>query len=378
MDGELLAILEQIEREKGIQKEKLIQAIEQALVVAAKKIAKITNPSAEISVKIDPKNGKIRAFVGGEEILSESLARIAAQTAKQVIIQKIREAEKEVIFNEFKDKVGSLISGSVYRFEKAGVVLDLLGKTEAIIPKRELSPLDSFKLGERVRAYCLEVKKDRTPQVIASRRMANFVKKLFELEVPEIYEGIVEIKSIARDPGDRTKIAVYSKDDKVDCVGACVGMRGSRVKNIVQELKGEKIDIVRYSEDPQKFIRESLSPAEVSKIVLNKREKRALVVVDKSQLSLAIGKGGQNVRLASRLTGWELDIRSKEEIKKEAEELNKLKGVGTQTVENLIKAGFQSLDSLAKADVKDLSQIKGIGKKKAQEIIEQAKKMLER
>jgi len=375
MDGELLAILEQIEREKGIQKEKLIQAIEQALVVAAKKIAKITNPSAEISVKIDPESGKIRAFVGGEEILSESLARIAAQTAKQVIIQKIREAEKEVIFNEFKDKVGSLISGSVYRFEKAGVVLDLLGKTEAIIPKRELSPLDSFKLGERVRAYCLEVKKDRTPQVIASRRMANFVKKLFELEVPEIYEGVVEIKSIARDAGDRTKIAVYSKDEKVDCVGACVGMRGSRVKNIVQELKGEKIDIVRYSEDPQKFIRESLSPAEVSKIVLNKEERRALVVVDKSQLSLAIGKGGQNVRLASRLTGWELDIRSKEEIKKEAEELHKLKGVGTHTVENLIKAGFQSLDSLARADIKDLSQIKGIGKKKAQEIIEQAKKM---
>ncbi|MCD6540102.1 MAG: transcription termination/antitermination protein NusA [Candidatus Omnitrophica bacterium] len=375
MDGELLAILEQIEREKGIQKEKLIQAIEQALVVAARKIAKITNPSAEISVKIDPESGKIRAFVGGEEILSESLARIAAQTAKQVIIQKIREAEKEVIFNEFKDKVGSLISGSVYRFEKAGVVLDLLGKTEAIIPKRELSPLDSFKLGERVRAYCLEVKKDRTPQVIASRRMANFVKKLFELEVPEIYEGIVEIKSIARDAGDRTKIAVYSKDEKVDCVGACVGMRGSRVKNIVQELKGEKIDIVRYSEDPQRFIRESLSPAEVSKIVLNKEERRALVVVDKSQLSLAIGKGGQNVRLASRLTGWELDIRSKEEIEKEAEELHKLKGVGTRTVENLIKAGFQSLDSLARADIKDLSQIKGIGKRKAEEIIEQAKKM---
>ncbi len=378
MNGELLAILEQIEREKGIEKEKLISAIEQALVIAAKKIAKITNPDAEISVKIDPSSGKIRAFVGEEEILSESLARIAAQTARQVIIQKIREAEKEVIFNEFKDKVGSLISGSVYRFEKNGVILDLLGKTEAIIPKKELSPLDSFKLGERVKAYCLEVKKEKGPQVIASRRITNFVKKLFELEVPEIYEGIVEIKSIARDPGDRTKIAVYSKDDKVDCVGACVGMRGSRVKNIVQELRGEKIDIVRYSEDPQEFIKASLSPAQLSKIVLNKEAKRALVVVEKEQLSLAIGKGGQNVRLASRLTGWELDIRSKEELKKEMQNLNKLKGVGAHIIDSLIKSGFQSLDSLSKAKPEDLAGIKGIGKKKASNIIAQAKKLLEK
>ena len=306
MNGELLSILEQMEREKGIDKDKLIDAIEQALVIAARKIAKITNPDAEISVKIDKASGKIQAFVGKEEILSESLARIAAQTAKQVIIQKIREAEKQVVFNDFKDKIGSLVSGAVYRFEKSGVIMDLLGKAEAIIPQRELSPLDSFKLGERIRAYCLEVQEDKTPQVVASRRAAGFVKKLFELEVPEIYEGIVEIKSVARDAGDRTKIAVYSKDEKVDCVGACVGMRGSRVKNIVQELRGEKIDIVRFSENPEEFIKASLAPSQVSKISLNKDKKRALIIVNKDQLSLAIGKGGQNVRLASRLVGWEL------------------------------------------------------------------------
>ena len=377
MNGELLAILEQMEREKGIDKNKLIEAIEQALVIAARKIAKITNPEAEISVKIDRTTGKIQAFVGKEEILSESLARIAAQTAKQVIIQKIREAEKEVVFNEFKDKVGSLISGTVYRFEKSGVILDLLGKAEAIIPQRELSPLDGFKLGERIRAYCLEVKEERSPQVIASRRAAGFVKKLFELEVPEIYEGIVEIKSVARDAGDRTKMAVYSKDEKVDCVGACVGMRGSRVKNIVQELRGEKIDIVRFSENPEEFIRAALAPSQVSKIVLNKERKRALIVVNKDQLSLAIGKGGQNVRLASRLTGWELDIRSKEELKEEMNELSKLKGIGKQTVDNLIKGGFQNLRLIAEAKPADLSNIKGIGKKKAQDIVEQAKKFLE-
>ena len=377
MNGEFLSILEQMEREKGIGKDKLIDAIEQALVIAARKIAKITNPDAEISVKIDKTSGKIQAFVGKEEMLSESLARIAAQTAKQVIIQKIREAEKQVVFNDFKDKIGSLVSGAVYRFEKSGVIIDLLGKAEAIIPQRELSPLDSFKLGERIRAYCLEVHEDKTPQVVASRRAAGFVKKLFELEVPEIYEGIVEIKAVARDAGDRTKIAVCSKDEKVDCVGACVGMRGSRVKNIVQELRGEKIDIVRFSENSEEFIKASLAPSQVSKISLNKDKKRALIIVNKDQLSLAIGKGGQNVRLASRLVGWELDIRSQEEIKEEMDDLNKLKGIGKQSVDNLIKSGFQNLRSIAEADALDLSKIKGIGKKKAEDIVDQARKFLE-
>jgi len=379
MNGEFLAILEQIGREKGISRERLIESIEEALIVAAKKIAKITtNPDAEISVKINRDSGDIQAFVGGSEMLSKDLARIAAQTAKQVIIQKLREAEKDVIFSEFKDKVGSLISGVVYRFERSGIIVDLLGKAESVIPRSELSPLDNFNLGERIKAYCIEVKREKRPQIIASRRAAGFVKKLFELEVPEIYEGIVEIKAISRDAGDRTKIAVYSKEDKVDCVGACVGMRGARVKNIVQELRGEKIDIVRYSDNSEEFIRAALSPAQLSRISLNKEDKRVLVVVDKDQLSLAIGKGGQNVRLASRLTGWEIDIRSKEELQSGIDRMNELRGIGKQTVDNLVKAGIQSIHALSRTDSKVLAKVKGIGKKKALDIIEQAEEMLKK
>ncbi len=381
MGKELLGVLEQIERERGIDKEDLIQALEQSLVVAARKISKITETEPveeeDISVHIDRETGEIKAQVSGKEIVSDTLARIAAQTAKQVIIQKIREAEKKVVYEDFKEKIGTLISGVVYRFERHGVIVDLFGKAEAIIPKRELSPLDKLKLGERIKAHCLEVKKSRSPQVIGSRRTALFVKKLFELEVPEIYEGIVEVKSVARDVGDRTKIAVYSKEDKVDCVGACVGMRGARVKNIVGELRGEKIDIVRYSDTIEEFIRASLSPAELSQIILNKEKARGLVIVNKDQLSLAIGKGGQNVRLASRLTGWELDIRSKEELKRDTEQMNKLKGVGKQTIENLKKAAYFSLKSIADESPKIIANIKGVGKQKAENIVNQAKKILE-
>jgi N utilization substance protein A len=375
MNNELIAILEQIEREKGISKEVLLESIEQAMEVAARKVAKITDEEAEISVQIDRETGEVKAFVGDEEITSKSLARIAAQTARQVIVQRMREAEKDVIYDEYKDKIGTLISGTVYRFEKNRVVLDLFGKTEAVIMRRELSPLDDFKLGDRVRAYCLEVRKDKGAQIVASRRAASFVRKLFELEVPEIYDGIVEIKSIARDAGDRTKIAVYSKDDKIDCVGACVGMRGSRVKNIVQELRGEKIDIVRYHEKSEEFIKAALLPAEVGSIALDKEHKRAIVLVGQDQLSLAIGKSGQNVRLASRLTGWEIDVRTREELEREHAELGRLKGVGKQTIESLIGAGFQSLKTISSADADDLATIKGIGDKKAEDIINQAKEM---
>jgi len=376
MSKELLAILEQIERDKGIKREKLMETIEQALTVAAKKIGRIINPEAEVKVEIDIKTGKIRTFIGKEEISSDRLGRIAAQTARQVIIQKIREAEKEVVYNDFKDKVGSLVSGSVYRIEKKGVVLDLLGKTEAFIPRGELSPLDRFRLGERVKAYCLEVREDRKPQVIASRRTTAFVKKLFELEVPEIYDGIVEIRSISRDAGDRTKIAVYSKDDKVDCVGACVGIKGTRVKNIVEELRGEKIDIVRYSEDLASFIKAALLPAQIARININKDKTRALVVVNSDQLSLAIGRYGQNVRLASRLCGIELDVRSEEQLKEDRQKLAKLKGVGKGIINVLVSSGYDSLKNIATAEEKDLALLKGIGKKKARAIIEAAREAL--
>ena len=379
MANELISILEQMERERGISKEDLVASIEQALAVAARKVAKITEQGSEeddIKVSIDLETGEIRAFSNGSEITHKSLARIAAQTARQVIIQRLREAEKDLIYEEYKDKIGTLISGTVYRVDKGKVIVDLFGKAEAVITKRELSPLDDFRVGERIRAYCLEVRRDKGAQVVASRRTASFVRKLFDLEVPELYDGVVEVKSIARDAGDRTKIAVYSKDEKIDCVGACVGMRGSRVKNIVQELRGEKIDIVRYSDDDETFIRAALLPAEIGSINLDRDRKRAVAVVAKDQLSLAIGKSGQNVRLASRLTGWEIDVRTQEELDREQAELEQLKGVGRTAVDSLIMAGYQSLKSLAEADAEDLAQIKGIGKKKASDMVEQARILL--
>jgi N utilization substance protein A len=321
MDSELLTILEQLERDKGIDKETLISAVEAAVASAAKKLWTV-DKEQDVTVTLDRKTGKLSAFAGEQEIHSSEFGRIAAQTAKQVVIQKIREAEKDVVFNEFNIRQGQIISGAVYRFERGNIVVDL-GKTEAIIPRGEQSNKEEFRQGERIRAYLLEVRKDiRGPQIILSRSNPNFVKRLFELEVPEIYEGIIEIKAIARDPGERTKIAVYSKDEKIDCVGACVGMRGSRVKNIVLELHGEKIDIVRYSEDIKEYIQAALSPAEISQMQLISDEKRVNIIVDEDQLSLAIGKYGQNVRLAGKLVGWDLDIYSAkqwEEKQKNAE-----------------------------------------------------------
>lgn len=412
MSQELLAILEQIEREKGIKKEVLIEAVESALVSAVRKAMEVS-PEEALRVELDRNTGKFRAFRNEQEISSIDFGRIAASTARQVIIQKIREAEKDVVFNEFQGRVGELVSGSVYRFEKGNIVVDLLGKAEGILPKREQSPKEEFRQNQRIRAYILDVRKEsKGPQIILSRTHPNLVKELFELEVPEIYEGIVEIKSIAREPGERTKIAVWSKNEKVDCVGACVGMRGNRVRNIVNELQGEKIDIVRYSEDIKEYIKAALSPAEVSEIKLDKEHLKAEVIVDDDQSSLAIGKHGQNVRLASRLIGWELDIRSKtaiaravfekkeekaapaaEEVKevKEVKEakgkkkpaaqektvaLEELPGVGEKTLASLKEAGFSSIDAVAKAGVEDLTKVKGIGEKKAESLIKEAKKLL--
>ncbi|OQX88489.1 MAG: hypothetical protein B6D55_00170 [Candidatus Omnitrophica bacterium 4484_70.2] len=375
MNKEFLSILEQLGREKGLDREVLINAVKQALIIAAKKIAKITSPNAEVKVEIDEEKGDIHVWVGEKEIISQEFGRIAAQTARQVIIQKIREAEKDNIYNEFKDKVGQIIGGIVYRIEKMGVVVDLLGKTEGMIPKNLLSPLDKFKLGDRLKGLIIEVRKDKRPQVILSRRHENLVKKLFELEVPEISEGIVEIKSIAREAGERTKIAVFSKDEKVDCVGACVGMRGSRVKNIIEELRGEKIDIIRWYEDIKEFIKSALSPAQVSRIEIERKAKRAQVIVPSDQLSLAIGKKGQNVRLASKLVGWEIDVRTKEIINQSLKELSRLRSVTKKTAQALVSAGYTHIEDLAKADIEKLKMIRGIGEKKAEKIIDEAKKV---
>ncbi len=383
MGTELLAVIENIEREKGISRQVLIESVEAALVSAAKKV--LHDKDKEIEVRIDLESGKIKILSDGKEIVSNEFGRIAAQTAKQVIFQKIREAERDVIFNEFQGKADTITSGTVYRFEKGSLLVDL-GKTEGILPKREMSPRDSYRQGDSIRAYILEVSKTvRGPQIILSRSHPGFVKCLFELEVPEIAEGMVEVRSVSREPGDRTKIAVWSKNDKVDCVGACVGIRGSRVKGVVKELQGEKIDIIRWSEEIEEFVKASLSPAEVSSVkILSREEKKVEVVVSDDQLSLAIGKNGQNVRLASKLTGWSIDIRSKKDIAKEKLELSvesaspvpekagleSIEGIGPKTAQALAEAGYKTAADLKKASKEELLAVKGIGKKTLEKILE--------
>ncbi|MBI2095304.1 MAG: transcription termination/antitermination protein NusA [Candidatus Omnitrophica bacterium] len=388
MSTELLMVLENIEREKGISRKVLIESVEAALVSAAKKV--LHDKDKDVEVKIDVESGKIRIYSDGKEIVSNEFGRIAAQTAKQVIFQKIREAERDVIFNEFNQKSDSITSGTVYRFDKGALLVDL-GKTEGILPKREMSPRDSYRQGDTIRAYILEVNKTaKGPQIILSRSHSGFVKRLFELEVPEIADGVVEIRSVSREPGDRTKIAVCSKNEKIDCVGACVGIRGSRVKGVVKELQGEKIDIVRWSDDVEEFVKAALSPAEVSSVkILDPQEKKVEVIVGDDQLSLAIGKNGQNVRLASKLTGWSIDIRSKKDIAKEKLEsqlateippavaaetgegalIQSVEGIGPKTAEAMAAAGFKTLEDLKKASREELLAVKGIGEKTLEKIL---------
>lgn len=374
MNGELLNVLTHIEREKGIRREVLIQAVEAALLSAARKT--FSHVESELSVRVDNESGEIKVFSGETQLSSDEFGRIAAQTAKQVIIQRIREAEREVIYTDFSNRVGEITNGIVHRFDREGVVIDL-GRTEAILPKQEQLPKEQYRQGAVVRAYILEVRKTtKGPQIILSRTHPGIVKKLFELEVPEIYEGIVEIKSVAREPGDRTKIAVWSKDEKVDCVGACVGMRGSRVKDVVRELHGEKIDIIRWSGNVRDYITAALSPAEVSDMKVYEAERRVEVIVENDQLSLAIGKRGQNVRLASQLTGWNIDIRSKSQIAKlKTIPLRSLPGVGPKIEKALKEAGFESLEKILAVEAKDLVKVPGIGTKTAERIIEAAKKL---
>ena len=375
MNGDLLAILESIEREKGIDREILIQAVEAALLSAAKKT--VGNEEAEVSVEIDRKTGRIKVVSGGVELPSGDFGRIAAQTAKQVIIQKIREAERDVIFNEFQGKIGDIVNGTVHRFERGGIVVDV-GRAEALLPKQERVPQEEYRQGDRVQAYVLSVQKTaKGPEIVLSRVHPGLVKGLFELEVPEIFEGIVEIRSIAREAGDRSKIAVWSKDAKVDCVGACVGMRGTRVKNIVRELHGEKIDIVRFSEDSREYVAAALSPAKIHDIQLEKEKLQALVIVDDDQLSLAIGRKGQNVRLASKLTGWHLDIASRSQLAlKQLPAISTLPGVGPTMKEHLAEAGFKTIDAVAQATIETLTQTKGVGDKTAEKLIAAAQQVL--
>ena len=376
MNAEFLAVLEHLTREKGIDREAIIQAVEAALVSAAHKA--LGASEEEVVVTIDRATGTITVMCGGREVTSREFGRISAQTAKQVIIQKIREAERDVVFSEFQGKTGQLVTGAVQRFESGGIVVDL-GRTEAFMPRREQSPKESYRHGDRIKAYVLEVKRlAKGPQIILSRAHVGLVKKMFELEVPEIAEGIVEIKSMSREAGDRSKIAVISKDEKVDCVGACVGMRGQRVKNIVRELQGEKIDIVRWSDNLEEYVIGALAPAKVSKLKLDRAKGRVEAIVEDDQLSLAIGKKGQNVRLAAKLTGLDIDIRSESQIKARAGvSLAEIPGVGPKIADAMKEAGFETVDQVARASMEELMAAKGIGEKTAQKILDGARGLLE-
>lgn len=365
INTELLASLEYIEKEKGIPKEVLMEALKQALLSACRK----TYPNQEdIEIQIDPKTFRISLLKAGKPVLDTEFGRIAAQTAKQVIIQKIREAERESIFDDYSKRLHDIVTGTVHRIENKAIIVDL-GKTEGILPAREQSLQDAYRQGDVIRAYISEIKKTpRGPEVILSRAHAGLVQRLFELEVPEIHDGIVQIKGAAREAGSRTKIAVISSDDKIDSVGSCVGVRGQRVKNIVRELGGEKIDIIRFSEDTETYIKNAMSPAELSEIKLNRKDKAAEILVEDDQLSLAIGKKGQNVRLASKLLGWRLDVRSRSQ----KIPISDLDGVGEKTEEILRANGVQSIKDLIKTTPEELSKIEGIGPKTAEKIIASA------
>jgi N utilization substance protein A len=368
MNGALLTALERIEREKGISKEILFEAIESALVSAARKV--IDDPAIskeDITVTMDQETGEITVFAGGEVVENDRFGRIAAQTAKQVIIQKIREAERDVIFEKYEKKVGVIVSGAVHRFEKGNVIIEL-DDAEALLPKSGQIPRERFRQGEQIRAYLLKVERGTGgPEIILSRTDAGFVKKLFEMEVPEISQGIVEIKSVAREAGERTKIAVSSKEEKVDPVGACVGMRGSRVRDIVKELHGERIDIVRWDNDIRAYLKAAVSPAEISQMVVDRENKSITLVVAQDQLSLLIGKKGRNIRLASRLLGWELVAESTEVVWEIP--ISEVQGIGEKTLKTLEAADFDSVEKVQQSGVEGLLELDGIGQKTAEKII---------
>jgi N utilization substance protein A len=414
MNADFLAVLEFWEREKGINRDVLISAVQEALLSAAKKAV---GPARELRVEIDQKNGDIRAFaklivsekvislhdqisvfdarrikadaqVGDElekEVTPANFGRVASQFAKQALMQKIRQAEKALIFTEFKDRVGEIISGTVRRFERSDVILDL-GKYEALLPNRERVPTEEYQVGERIRCYVKAVEEGpHGPEIILSRADPQFIIKLFKLEVSEINDGTIEIKGIAREPGFRTKMAVYSRDPKVDPVGACVGMRGQRVKNIVRELNNEKVDVIPWSADVKMYITKALEPAQLKSITLDETRKRVKILVGEDQLSLAIGKRGQNARLTARLTGWEVDIDSEhivtkgfdEKVAEAVESLAAIPGVTREQADALVHAGVTRLEDLLSAEASDISDIPQIGENAAA-VLEAARAEAER
>jgi N utilization substance protein A len=409
MNADFLAVLEFWEREKGISKDILVAAVEESLVAAAKKAV---GPARELRCVIDPKNGDIKAFarlqvsdkvlskhdqisvfdarrikpdavIGDEvevEVTPANFGRIASQYAKQSLMQQMRKAEKALIFNEFKDRVGDIVSGIVRRFERSDVHVDL-GKYEALLPNRERVPTEEYQIGERIRCYVKAVENGpHGPEIILSRADPQFVIKLFQLEVSEISDGTIEVKGIAREPGFRTKLAVYTRDEKVDPVGACVGLRGQRVKNIVRELNNEKVDIIRWDPNIRNFVTNALSPAKLKTFEVDETRHRVKVLVSEDQLSLAIGKRGQNARLTSKLTGWQIDIEAEhvvtmgfdQMIAQTVKALADIPGIGEEHANALVHHGLTSLEDLLQAEASDLSEMPEIGDKAA-EILEAAK-----
>jgi N utilization substance protein A len=429
MASDLSRIIDQVGKDKGIDRKILVEALEQALLAAARKkygtkqeleahfneeagevelfqfktvVKDVKNPPAEIALK-EAEELDSEVQVGdslGTKIDISDFGRIAAQTAKQVIIQRVKDAERENIFDDFKDRKGEVISGTVQRFERGSIIVNL-GRAEAVVPQQELIPKETYKPGDRIRAYVLDVRKTpKGPQIILSRSNPTFVIKLFELEVPEISEGIVQIINAAREPGSRAKIAVYSRDSDVDPVGACVGMKGSRVQSVVQELRGEKIDIIPWSEDSAGFVCNALAPAEISKVIVNQDTKSMEVIVEDDQLSLAIGRRGQNVRLAAKLTDWRIDIRSESKAEPPmpqvdeiatpeiatkgmdtvdtVDTVDKVTGVGEKTAQLLNQAGLLTVADLSQSTVDQLTKIEGIGSKKAEKLLEAARIYLDK
>jgi N utilization substance protein A len=412
MNSEILAALDYFEKEKGIKREVLLEAINNAVLQAARKAV---GPAKDLRVELDSKSGEMKAYAKltvvekvankhdeisfteakkikadvqlGAEIeklvTPSDFGRIAAQTAKQAMMQRIRQAEKEMIYDEFKDRAGEIVSGTVRRFERSDVLVDL-GKFEAIMPNKERVQTEDYNVGDRVRAYVVAVENGaRGPEIIISRSHPNFVRRLFEMEVSEIADRTVEIKGIAREAGYRTKIAVWSANEKVDPVGACVGMRGARVKNIVRELNNEKVDIIRWSADVKEFVLEALKPAKIKSVTLDQTKKAILIKVDEDQLSLAIGKRGQNARLTSRLTGWDINIEQDKTAKelvdtKKETAANAFAAALQVTPEDALKlvtAGMNSVEVIATgSEPQDIADVLGIDLERAAAIHGAAKR----
>ena len=402
MNADFIAGLEFWEREKGVSREVLMAAVQEALLSAAKKAV---GPARELRVDINQKNGDIKAFaklivadkvisqhdqislydarkvkadakVGDEvekEVTPAGFGRIAAQYAKQALMQKVRQAEKAMILTEYKDRVGDIISGTVRRFDRSDVVLDL-GKHEAVMPNKERVPTEEYQVGERIRCLIKAVQEGpHGPEIILSRADTKFIVKLFQVEVSEISDGTIEIKAIAREPGFRTKMAVYSRDSKVDPVGACVGLRGQRVKNIVRELNNEKVDVIPWSSDIKTYVTKALEPAKVKSIEINEVGHRLHILVAEDQLSLAIGKRGQNARLTARLTGWEVDIDAEKSVVKgfdqkvaeAVEQIAGIPGITREQADALVHAGLTRLEDLLSAEAGDIADIPQVGENAA-------------